>query len=134
MAGHKAKPLMLKGLPVPGLRSAAGSASSEPSAQRSHEEGAAAPRGQGGQGAEELRELLRVPGQALQARLSKSVPRLPAVRYVLEPCGHRVVCSDCAVQLVDCATRSRTEGTGDRGSGTCPSCGSAITRAMRIFI
>ncbi|CAK9001164.1 unnamed protein product [Durusdinium trenchii] len=75
-------------------------------------------------------------------------------RYILEPCGHRVVCGDCAVQLVDAATRSRTEdgrprwrlvgpireetweGTerGDRGGGNCPSCGLAINRAMRIFI
>mmetsp|Transcript_20669 Transcript_20669/g.48253 ORF Transcript_20669/g.48253 Transcript_20669/m.48253 type:complete len:560 (+) Transcript_20669:144-1823(+) len=50
-------------------------------------------------------------------------------RYVLEPCGHRVVCGDCAVQLVDAAAdRER-----DRGGGNCPSCGNAINRAMRIF-
>ncbi|CAJ1432404.1 unnamed protein product [Effrenium voratum] len=59
-------------------------------------------------------------------------------RYILEPCGHRVVCGDCAVQLVDAAARSRTateaaDRGGDRCGGNCPSCGLAISRAMRIF-
>lgn len=56
-------------------------------------------------------------------------------RYILEPCGHRVVCGDCAVQLVDAAARSRPteERGGDRG-GNCPSCGQSVNRAMRIFI
>eukprot|EP00931_Biecheleriopsis_adriatica_P076297 TRINITY_DN50015_c0_g1_i1.p1 TRINITY_DN50015_c0_g1~~TRINITY_DN50015_c0_g1_i1.p1 ORF type:complete len:596 (-),score=100.29 TRINITY_DN50015_c0_g1_i1:68-1855(-) len=61
-------------------------------------------------------------------------------RYILEPCGHRVVCGDCAVQLVDAATRSRTSEAGERGShqadrggGNCPSCSMTITRAMRVF-
>lgn len=57
-------------------------------------------------------------------------------RYALEPCGHRVVCGECAVQLVDPRSRTANEVAGhqtDRGGGQCPSCGQAITRAMRIF-
>ncbi|CAE7432542.1 unnamed protein product [Symbiodinium natans] len=57
-------------------------------------------------------------------------------RYILEPCGHRVVCGDCAVQLVDAAARTRTATEADRGGdrgGNCPSCTMAINRAMRIF-
>jgi len=62
-------------------------------------------------------------------------------RYVLEPCGHRVVCGDCAVQLVEAAARNRSmcEAVGgahhasERGGGACPSCGKDITRAMRMF-
>lgn len=55
-------------------------------------------------------------------------------RYILEPCGHRVVCGDCAVQLVDAAARTRTATEADRGGdrgGNCPSCSLAINRAMR---
>jgi len=62
-------------------------------------------------------------------------------RYVLEPCGHRVVCGDCAMQLVEVAARNRSasEAAGGGGhhsserGGGCPSCGLAITRAMRLF-
>merc|ERR1740121_3019495 len=59
-------------------------------------------------------------------------------RYILEPCAHRVVCEECAVQLVEAAARNRSivENSGhgsERGGGACPSCGMAITRAMRLF-
>jgi len=61
-------------------------------------------------------------------------------RYILEPCGHRVVCGDCAIQLVDAAARSRstnevagTHHSSERGGGACPSCGYSIMRAMRVF-
>jgi len=51
--------------------------------------------------------------------------------YVLEPCGHRVVCGDCAMQLVDAA--ASVAGHHERGAGACPSCGQTISRAMRLF-
>lgn len=84
-------------------------------------------------------------GDKLQGKDEKGgVPFVPSCfvcldkpsRYILEPCGHRVVCGDCAVQLVDAAARSRPateERGGDRG-GNCPSCGQSVNRAMRIFI
>lgn len=59
--------------------------------------------------------------------------------YVLEPCGHRVVCGECAIQLVEAAARNRSVSEGvahhssEKGGGACPSCGLAITRAMRLF-
>lgn len=60
--------------------------------------------------------------------------------YMLEPCGHHVVCGECVVQIVEVASRGRpmceTAG-GHRGSeksgGTCPSCGLAVKQAMRVF-
>jgi len=62
-------------------------------------------------------------------------------RYILEPCGHRVVCEECAMQIVENAVRSRStsEAAGgghhsaERGGGACPLCGLVITRAMRLF-
>mmetsp|Transcript_89556 Transcript_89556/g.196220 ORF Transcript_89556/g.196220 Transcript_89556/m.196220 type:complete len:492 (+) Transcript_89556:63-1538(+) len=54
-------------------------------------------------------------------------------RYVLEPCGHRVVCGECTVQLVEAAARNRSLSDGGGGGGACPSCGMAISRAMRLF-
>lgn len=60
--------------------------------------------------------------------------------YLLEPCGHKVVCSECAIQLVDAAARNRSNEamgaplpSGKSSGGSCPSCGLAITRAMRVF-
>eukprot|EP00747_Dinoflagellata_sp_TGD_P190457 gnl/TRDRNA2_/TRDRNA2_52270_c0_seq1.p1 gnl/TRDRNA2_/TRDRNA2_52270_c0~~gnl/TRDRNA2_/TRDRNA2_52270_c0_seq1.p1 ORF type:complete len:636 (-),score=100.80 gnl/TRDRNA2_/TRDRNA2_52270_c0_seq1:66-1973(-) len=64
-----------------------------------------------------------------------------ASRYILEPCGHRVVCGECAAQLVEAATRNRSMSDmpdsrhhPEKSSGTCPSCGLAISRAMRVFL
>lgn len=54
-------------------------------------------------------------------------------RYILEPCSHRVVCGECAVQLVEAAARNRSMSEGAGGGGACPSCGMAISRAMRLF-
>jgi len=64
--------------------------------------------------------------------------------YLVEPCGHRVVCGECAMQLVDAAARNRVVAEAanvasvhhgcERGAGgACPSCGQTITRAMRLF-
>lgn len=61
--------------------------------------------------------------------------------YILEPCGHRVVCGDCAMQLVEIASRSRTMGDGvagqhrpsEKSGGTCPSCSMPVKQAMRVF-
>jgi len=80
-------------------------------------------------------------GEKLQAKDGNFVPSCfvcldKPSRYILEPCGHRVVCGDCAVQLVDAAARSRPpaeERGGDRG-GNCPSCGLAVNRVMRMFV
>lgn len=59
--------------------------------------------------------------------------------YIVEPCGHRVACGACAMQLVDAAARFRSANeaggghSSERLGGSCPSCGTTITRAMRLF-
>jgi hypothetical protein len=59
--------------------------------------------------------------------------------YILEPCGHRVVCGDCAVRIMEVASKGRlgevTSGRhpSEKSGGTCPNCGQAVKQAMRIF-
>lgn len=60
--------------------------------------------------------------------------------YLLEPCGHQVVCGSCAMELVAMASRGRHEGenpnnhrSSQRTEGGCPSCSSVVKQAMRIF-
>jgi len=53
-------------------------------------------------------------------------------RYAVEPCGHRVTCAECTIQLVEAAVRNRSEGCPEKG-GTCPFCGTAVSRAIRVF-
>jgi hypothetical protein len=60
--------------------------------------------------------------------------------YRLEPCGHHVVCGDCAMELVEMASRGRPQGDNvgnhrlsEKNGGGCPSCGSIVKQAMRIF-
>lgn len=126
-AGHKALGRLLDRLHLSPL----GSASRGSKGQRSKKD-YKPPRSESGR------------GDKLQGKDEKGgVPFVPSCfvcldkpsRYILEPCGHRVVCGDCAVQLVDAAARSRPteERGGDRG-GNCPSCGQSVNRAMRIFI
>eukprot|EP00927_Polykrikos_kofoidii_P048495 TRINITY_DN42769_c0_g1_i1.p1 TRINITY_DN42769_c0_g1~~TRINITY_DN42769_c0_g1_i1.p1 ORF type:complete len:607 (-),score=85.67 TRINITY_DN42769_c0_g1_i1:51-1832(-) len=80
----------------------------------------------------------RVPSTASQPACFLCLDR-PS-RYILEPCGHQVVCGECAVQLVEATVQLvNKESAGahyssdKNGGGACPSCGQAITRAMRVF-
>jgi len=53
-------------------------------------------------------------------------------RYAVEPCGHRVTCAECTVQLVEAAVRNRTSEPPEKG-GACPFCSTPVSRAMRVF-
>eukprot|EP00929_Paragymnodinium_shiwhaense_P080393 TRINITY_DN41929_c0_g1_i2.p1 TRINITY_DN41929_c0_g1~~TRINITY_DN41929_c0_g1_i2.p1 ORF type:complete len:588 (+),score=158.95 TRINITY_DN41929_c0_g1_i2:129-1892(+) len=118
-------------------------------AQKGGAKGSPPPRGskEGGQGKADKQQSHDGSGGRGRER-STSASSLPACflcldrpsRYILEPCGHRVVCCECAIQLVEAAARNRStmeaggsQHSSEKSGGACPSCGQSIGRAMRLF-
>merc|ERR1712217_524424 len=84
------------------------------------------------------RERTDVPGRPEKPQVGQKEGRAPSGSSSQQSAP---VCCECAVQLVEAAARNRSMSeaadrahhASERGGGACPSCGVAITRAMRLF-